>query len=103
MDADTDETEEKDLASNILPSKYEKVEIDQVIKEQTHLDTDQKKDLKHALEQYPILLFYNGQLGEYQKRKVHLQLKPNTKPFHSKAYAVPHIHLPVYKEELDRL
>ena len=98
---DTDETEEEEFASNILPSKYEKVEIDQVIKEQTHLDNDQKKDLKHALEQYPIL--FNGQLGEYQKRKIHLELKPNPKPFHSKAYAVPHVHLPVYKEELDRL
>lgn len=51
-------------------------EIDQVIKEQTHLDTDQKKDLKHTLEQYPIL--FNGQLGEYQKRKMHLEFTPKT-------------------------
>ena len=60
---DTDETAEENFASNILPSKYEKVEIDQVIKEQTHLDTDQKKDLKHhTLGQCPIL--FNGQLGQ---------------------------------------
>ena len=98
---DTDETEEKEFASNILPSKYEKVEIDQVIKEQPHLDNDQKKNIKHTLEQYPIL--FNGQLSKYQKRKIHLELKPNAKPFHSKAYTVPHVQLPFYKEELDHL
>ena len=98
---DTDETEEKEFASNILPSKYEKVEIDQVIKEQTHLDNDQKKNIKHTLEQYPIL--FNGQLSKYQKRKIHLELKPNAKPFHSEAYTVPHVQLPFYKEELDHL
>ena len=98
---DTDETEEKEFASNILPSKYEKVEIDQVIKEQPHLDNDQKKNIKHTLEQYPIL--FNGQLSKYQKRKIHLELKPNAKPFHSEAYTVPHVQLPFYKEELDHL
>jgi hypothetical protein len=32
-----------------------------------------------------------------------LKLKPYAKPFHSKPYAVPYIHLSTLKKELDRL
>ena len=32
-----------------------------------------------------------------------MQLKPDAKPFHSKPYAVPNVHLGTFKKELDRL
>lgn len=86
----------------ILPSKYEKVDINNVIKEQTHLDDAHKSDLKNVLQDYTDILF-NGKLGCYPHSLVHLELKDDAQPFHAKPYAVPHAHLQIFKNELDRL
>ena len=87
--------------ATILPSKYEKVDTKEVAQQQKHLDEEKRRDLAHTLEKYPIL--FNGKLGEYPHKKVHLDLKPDAKPFHAKAYAVPHINHKIFKDECDRL
>jgi hypothetical protein len=46
---------------------------------------------------------FNGKLGHYPHRKFHLQLKKDAKPFHSKPFAIPQVHLPTFKKELQRL
>ena len=46
---------------------------------------------------------FSGKLGVYPHKEFTLQLKPDAKPFHSKPYAIPRLHLETFKKELDRL
>jgi Arginine decarboxylase (spermidine biosynthesis) len=87
--------------TEIKPSKYEKVDPNDVIKQQVHLNESQRRDILNILCQYTKL--FSGRLGCYPYRKVHLQLKENAKPFHAKAYNVPYGHRQIFKDELSRL
>jgi hypothetical protein len=46
---------------------------------------------------------FNGNLGVYPHKKVHIDIDPNTKPVHSTPYPVPQIHLKTFKKELHHL
>jgi hypothetical protein len=46
---------------------------------------------------------FNGTLGAYPHKKVHIDIDPNAKPVHSRPYPVPQIHLKTFKKELDHL
>ncbi len=46
---------------------------------------------------------FNGTLGVYPHKKVHIDIDPNAKPVHSRPYPVPQIHLKTFKKELDHL
>lgn len=98
---DNEDFDIDEYLQEILPSKYESVQIDTVIQQQKHLTSSQKNDLRQVLNQFTTL--FNGKLGCYPHAKVHLQLKPDAKPYHARPYAVPHIHRNIFKNELDRL
>jgi hypothetical protein len=42
-------------------------------------------------------------MGDLNDETVHIETKPETMPYHGKAYQVPHVHEAVLKKELDRL
>ena len=46
---------------------------------------------------------FNGTLGVYPHKKVHIDIDPNAKPVYSRLYPVPRIHLYTFKKELDHL
>jgi hypothetical protein len=46
---------------------------------------------------------FNGTLGVYPHKKVHIDINPNAKPVHSRPYPVPQIHLKTFKMKLDHL
>jgi hypothetical protein len=46
---------------------------------------------------------FNGTIGVYPHKKVHIDIDPNAKPVHSRPYPVPQIHLKTFKKELDYL
>ena len=96
-----EETLESLAATQILDAKYEKINIDDVIQAQTHLNSDQKSKLHNVLIQYNTL--FDGGLGHYQKSKVHIDIDPSVPPRHFKPYPIPKIHLPTFKKELDHL
>jgi hypothetical protein len=54
-------------AVEILDAKYEKVEVDEVINQLNHLNTEQKEDLRKDLMEHTKL--FDGKLGVYPHRK----------------------------------
>ncbi len=46
---------------------------------------------------------FDGILGVYPHKKVHIDIDPNVKPVHSRSYSVPQIHLKTFKKELNHL
>jgi hypothetical protein len=46
---------------------------------------------------------FDGTLGVYPHKKVHIDIDPNAKPVHSRPYPIPQIHLKTFKKELDYL
>eukprot|EP00957_Ditylum_brightwellii_P123154 9390101-Ditylum_brightwellii.AAC.1 len=58
----------------------------------------QQKLLQQVLEKTPT--FFDRKFGLYPHRKIHLEVQEDAKPYHAKAYLVPHGHLEVFKQEL---
>ena len=85
-------------AVEILDAKYEKVDVDEVITHLTHLNSQQKEDLKQVLQEHTKL--FDGTLGVYPHRKFHIDLVPGAVAKHARPYPVPVIHLAAFKKEL---
>ena len=87
--------------TQILDAKYEKLDIDEFIAEQTHLNLSQKQDLRDLLLKHEKL--FDGTLGVYPHKKVHLELTEDAKPVHARPYPIPRIHLETFRKELEHL
>jgi len=85
-------------AVEILDAKYEKIDVDEVITHLTHLNSQQKEDLKQVLQEHTKL--FDGTLGVYPHRKFHIDLVPEAVAKHARPYPVPVIHLAAFKKEL---
>ena len=46
---------------------------------------------------------FDGTLGVYPHRKIHIDVDPDAVPKHARPYPVPRIHLQTFKKELDHL
>jgi hypothetical protein len=66
-----------------------------------YLSTQQKADLKQVLSEFTKL--FDGTLGVYPHKKIHIELEPGAKPRHARPYPVPVIHLETFKKELIHL
>jgi hypothetical protein len=84
----------------IADAKYEKAEISEVMADITYLTVPERSDLYRTLLANEDL--FSGKLGCYPNKVFSLKLKPDAKPFHSKPYAVPHIHLSTFKKASSR-
>ena len=89
------------LAAPIMDAKYEKLDIDATIANQKHLTDSQRADLKKLFEKHKKL--FDGTLGVYPHKKFSIELEKDAKPVHARPYAVPRIHMEVFKKELDHL
>jgi hypothetical protein len=85
-------------ATEILDAKYEKVLVDDVIEQLTHLMSQQKSDIRQVLNKH-TKLFY-GTLGVYPHRTFYIDLVPGATPKHFRRYPIPVIHLQAFKKEL---
>jgi hypothetical protein len=85
-------------ALEILNSKYEKVEVDEVVNQLNHLSLEQKEDLRKVLKEHTKL--FSGKLGVYPHRKFHFDLVPGAIAKHARPYPSPVIHLSAFKNEL---
>ncbi len=89
------------FATEIMDAKYDKTDVAEVVKGLTHLNAHHKADLLQVLQENNKM--FNGTLGIYPHKKVHIDINPNAKPVRSRPYPVPRIHLKTFKKELDHL
>ena len=83
-------------ATHILDAKYQFTDVKNGIAQFTHVDTQQKANLLQVLMENAKM--FDGTLGVYPHKKVHLELDPIAKP------VVSHLHSPVYfQKRLDNL
>ncbi len=75
------------FATEILDAKYERTDVAEVVKGLTHLNAHQKEDLLRVLQESNKM--FDGTLGVYPHKKVHIVIDPNAKPVHSRPYPVP--------------
>ena len=86
----------------ILDAKYEKADLPSIIAEHCkHLTVHQRNKLLRLLLKFETL--FDGTLRDWKTEPVSFTLKPGTKPYHGRAFPVPHIHLATLKKEVERL
>jgi hypothetical protein len=91
----------ENFATAMLDAKYKFIDICQVIDQQSHLNMHQKANLLEVLTKHQKM--FDGTLGVYPHKKVHIDIDPNVKPVHARPYPVPKVHLQTFKKELDHL
>jgi hypothetical protein len=84
-------------ATEILDTRYKWTDVQDVMEGQTHLTTCQKCDLLDILQCHQKL--FDGMLGIYPHKMVHIEIEPGAKPVHMQPYPVPRIQLSTFKRE----
>ena len=85
----------------ILDAKYEPVKIDKVVADSHHLTFQQKHLLDEILRKYEPL--FDGSLGHWKAKSVHLELKEGATPYHARPYPIPKSLEIKIKLEIERL
>ncbi len=78
------------FAAEILDAKYEKTDVVELVKGLTHLNAHQKAELLQVLQENGKM--FDGTLGVYPHKKIHIDIDQNAKPVHSRPHPVPRIH-----------
>ena len=81
-------------SKTIKESSYNSQSIKDVVSSCTHLNKSQQQDLLHILHKYKTL--FNGTLGKYPHKQVHLELLPEGTPHRSDPYQIPKAHMKVF-------
>ena len=87
--------------TKILDAKYEKADLEEVAKSNSHLSNDEREKLLKLLKQYETL--FDGTLGRWRGGEYDIELKENAQPYHARSFPVPKIHEETLKTELQRL
>ena len=85
----------------ILDAKYEAVDLCKVADSAVHLEDEQRETLFHLLKKYEDL--FDGTLGKWKDVDYDIELRPDAKPYHAKAYPIPKVHMETLKMEVERL
>jgi len=90
------------LSAPIMDAKYDKLDINEVISQHClHLSPKQKLDIYELLSRHTKL--FDGTLGKYPGKPMHIKLEPNAQPVYRRPYPVPRVPLEAFKKELDHL
>ena len=85
----------------ILDANYDRVDVREHCETLNHLTNDEKQQLADLVEQFPIL--FGGGLGKLNIKPIHLELKPDAKPYAARAYPIPQALTGTTKKEINRL
>jgi transposase InsO family protein len=84
----------------ILDADYSKVDMQGYVAELEHLSTSEQKLLLEVLQSHDTL--FGGGLGELKIKPIHLEVDPNAKPYHARAFPVPHAYEANTHKEINR-
>ena len=90
-----------DRATGIMDNDYHKASLRETVESHAHLEPQEQQELLELLEKYEHL--FDGTLGQWNHPDYHLELKPDVKPYHAKAFPVPRVHIETLKKEVQRL
>lgn len=85
----------------ISANAYDKHNYKEMVLRCNHLSTQEQEKLLTLFSSYDEL--FSGALGEIPNVRVHLQLKPNPKPYFAKAYSIPQSIYDIAKQEVEEL
>ncbi len=77
----------KCFATEILDAKHERTNVVDVMKGLIHLNAHQIANLLQVLQENDKM--FDGTLGVYPHKKVHIDIDSNAKPVHSRPYPIP--------------
>jgi hypothetical protein len=87
--------------TRILDANYDTPVLEDEVAKMTHLNPIQRNLLLALLKENESL--FDGQLGDWVGDPIEIPLKEGAKPYHAKAFPIPHIHEQTFKKDLDRL
>jgi hypothetical protein len=86
----------------IQDAKYDKADLPAIVRGNcSHLSATDREMLLSLLLKYESL--FDGTLGDWNLPPVSFVLKEGMKPYHGKAYPIPHIHKATLMKEIERL
>ena len=84
----------------ILDANYTAVNLKEYVEQLEHLSATEKSQLLSTLNNYPQI--FQGGLGTLNVKPVHLEIKPNDKPYHACAFPIPKVYEATTKKEIER-
>ena len=93
--------ESAERLKKILDAKYEAADLGEVCRSQKQLSVDEQDMLHNLLKEYSDL--FDGTLGKWQMDDYDIELRPDAKPYHARAYPIPKVHTSTLKMEVERL
>ena len=97
--AELDETAGR--LKKILDAKYEAADLKQIADACSELNTSEKGALHELLLKYEDL--FDGTLGKWNMDDYDVELRPDAKPYHARAYPIPRVHQATLRLEVERL
>ena len=85
----------------ILDANYKRADLQAVVDSCTHLSSTDQKLLLELLTEYEPL--FDGTLGAWKTTPVSFELKEGIKPYHGRAFPIPHVHKETIMKEIKRL
>ena len=85
----------------ILDAKYEPADLDELVKQCTHLNQSEKRKLYALLHKYKDL--FDGTLGHWNDQEYDIELKADAEPYHARPYPIPKAYETTLKLEVERL
>ena len=83
--------------TEILDAKYEKIDVEEVIENQNHLDSGKKNQLKELIHRQ--IEAFKGLRGSWKGKPIEIELVEGAKPYFSKPYKIPKAYEPVTRKE----
>jgi transposase InsO family protein len=93
--------EAEERHGRILDADYSKQDLKEFVKELDQLTDEEKSLLLRTLTKHEDV--FQGGLGRLNIKPIHLELKPDSQPYHARAFPVPQKLERTTKKEMDRL
>ena len=93
--------ESMDRIKGILDAKYEKANLEEICEKAKHLSSDEQRALHSVLKKHEAL--FDGTLGRWTNEEYDIELKPDAKPYHARAYPIPKTYEATLRHEVERL